>query len=70
MFLASQRAAIKNLASALAEQNNELERLKEDLMDMSRDPVQPQYFNYPGQLSLWTFNFCIYFNPRTSLKTT
>jgi len=57
MFLASQRAAIKNLASALAEQNNELERLKEDLMDMSRGPVQPQYFNYPGQFLVKFVNF-------------
>lgn len=48
--LAAQRAEIRNLASALAEQNEELERLKEDLADMSRVPVHPQYFHLPGQL--------------------
>ena len=49
---AAQRAEIRNLASALTEQNDELERLKDDLMQLSRGPVHPQYFNYPGQLSV------------------
>lgn len=52
MSTAAQRAEIRNLASALTEQNDELERLKEDLMQLSRGPVHPQYFNYPGQLSV------------------
>ena len=52
MSTANQRAEIRNLASALTEQNDELERLKEDLMQLSRGPVHPQYFNYPGQLSV------------------
>ena len=52
MSTANQRAEIRNLASALTEQNDELERLKEDLMQLSRGPVHPQYYNYPGQLSV------------------
>lgn len=48
---AAQRAEIGNLASALAAQNEELERLKEDLAEMSRVPVHPQYFHLPGQLT-------------------
>ena len=48
---ATQRAEIKNLASALAAQNEELERLKDDLMEMSRAPLNPQYFHFPGEFS-------------------
>lgn len=48
MLTAAQRAAIKNLASALAEQNQELERLKDDLLEMSRAPVQLQNYPHPG----------------------
>ncbi|KAL9989525.1 hypothetical protein ACROYT_G004086 [Oculina patagonica] len=44
---AAQRAEIKNLASALAAQNEELERLKEDLTEMSRVPVHSQYYHLP-----------------------
>ena len=45
---AAQRAEIRNLASALSAQNEELERLKDDLTEISRVPVHPQYFHLPG----------------------
>ncbi|XP_068727914.1 centriolin-like isoform X3 [Montipora capricornis] len=45
--IAAQRAEIRNLASALAEQNDELERLNDDLTQMSRGPVHTQYLHNP-----------------------
>ena len=49
LSIAAQRAEIRNLASALAEQNDELERLNDDLTQMSRGPVHTQYLHNPGQ---------------------
>ncbi|KAJ7378123.1 hypothetical protein OS493_024788 [Desmophyllum pertusum] len=60
--IAAQRAEIRNLASALAEQNEELERLKDDLTEISRVPVHPQYFHLPGQfMTIGIYFFWNYF---------